>query len=129
MNEVERLEARFKKALTSGDRATLYEIHTSAMSLVSQRKRPPVIAANKKAYEQLIRSYICHVASNDAALPYLVWWRAYFGEQKPPKKPRHSIERSRSHLREMKEHSGFTSRLCNKYKIVTQSNTERKGLQ
>ena len=129
MNEVERLEARFKKALTFGDRATLYEINTSAMSLVSQRKRPPVIAANKKAYEQLIRSYICHVASNDADLPYLVWWKAYFGEQKPPKKPRHSIERSRSHLREMKEHSGFTSRLCNKYRIVTQSKTEREGLQ
>ncbi len=72
MNEVERLEARFKKALTSGDRATLYEIHTSAMSLVSQRKRPPVIAANRKAYEQLRRSYICHSASNDAGLPYLV---------------------------------------------------------
>ena len=117
VNEVTMLESRFKEALTSGDQARLYQIHVRAMALVSRRKHPPVISANKKAYEQLILGYICHVASNDARLPYSVWWRAYYGEQKPPKKPQHSTERSRSHLREMRKHSEFTSRLCSKYKI------------
>ena len=124
MKEVERLEVTFKEALKSGDQARLYEVHAKAISLVSQRKRPPVIAANKKAYEQLIRGDICHVASSDQGLPYLLWWRAYYGEQKPPKRPRHSVERSRSHLREMRKHSRFTSRLCDKYKILTQSKTQ-----
>ena len=119
MNEVQRLEVRFKEALTSGDAVTLYEIHARALALVTKRQRPPVIAANKKAYEQLIRSYVCHVASNDAGIPYVLWWRAYYGDLKIPKKPRHSIGRSRSHLREMRKHSGFTSNLCNKYKIMT----------
>ena len=120
MNEVQRLEVRFKEALTSGDAAKLHEIHTRAVALVAQRKRPPVIAANKKAYEQLIYGYICHVASHDAHLPYLLWWKAYYGERRVPRKPRHSVERSRSHLREMRKHSRFTSRLCSKYKIMTE---------
>lgn len=119
MNEVQRLEVKFKEALTSGDAAMLHEIHAKALALVTKRKRPPVIAANKKAYEQLIRSYVCHVASNDASLPYVLWWRAYFGAEKMPKKPRHSVGRSRSHLREMRRHSRFTSGLCNKYTIMT----------
>lgn len=119
MNEVQRLEVKFKEALTSGDAVTLHEIHARALAFVTKRQRPPVIAANKKAYEQLIRSYVCHVASNDAGIPYVLWWRAYYGDLKIPKKPRHSIGRSRSHLREMRKHSGFTSNLCNKYKIIT----------
>ena len=121
MNEVQRLEVKFKEALTSGDTATLHEIHAKALAHVTKRKRPPVIAANKKAYEQLIYSYVCHVASSDARLPYLLWWRAYYGEKKMPKKPRHSVERSRSHLREMRKYSKFTSRLCTEYKVSTQS--------
>ena len=120
MNEVQRLEVKFKEALTSGDTAKLHEIHTRAIALVARRKRPPVIAANKKAYEQLIYGYICHVASYDARLPFSLWWKAYYGERRRPKKPRHSVERSRSHLREMRKHSTFTSRLCNKYKIMTE---------
>ena len=119
MNEVQRLEVKFKEALTSGDAVTLHEIHARALALITKRQRPPVIAANKKAYEQLIRSYVCHVASNDAGIPYVLWWRAYYGDVKIPKKPRHSIGRSRSHLREMRKHSSFTSKLCNKYKIMT----------
>ena len=119
MNEVQRLEVKFKEALTSGDAVTLHEIHARALALVTKRQRPPVIAANKKAYEQLIRRYVCHVASNDAGIPYVLWWRAYYGDVKIPKKPRHSIGRSRSHLREMRKHSGFTSKLCDKYKIMT----------
>jgi hypothetical protein len=119
MNEVQRLEVKFREALTSGDAVTLHEIHARAVALVTKRKLPPVIAANKKAYERLIRSYVCHVASNDTGIPYVLWWRAYFGEETIPKKPRHPVGRSRSHLREMRKHSGFTSRLCNKYKIMT----------
>ena len=107
MNEVQRLEVKFKETLTSGDAVTLHEIHARALALVTKRQRPPVIAANKEAYEQLIRSYVCHVASNDAGIPYVLWWRAYYGDVKIPKKPRHSIGRSRSHLREMRKHSGF----------------------
>ena len=120
MNEVQRLEVKFKEALTSGDAAALNEIHTKAVALVTKRQRPPVIAANKKAYEQLIRSYVCHVASNDAGLPYVLWWRAYYGTEKLPKKPRHPVGRSRAHLREMRKHSKFTSRLCNKHRIMTE---------
>jgi len=120
MNEVQRLEVKFREALTSGDAVTLHEIHARAVALVTKRKRPPVIAANKKAYERLIRSYVCHVASNDTGIPYVLWWRAYFGEETIPKKPRHPVGRSRSHLREMRKYSGFTSRLCNKYKIMTE---------
>ena len=119
MIEVQRLEVRFKEALTSGDSAKLYEIYARAIALVERRERPPVIAANKKAYEQLIYSYVCHVASSDARLPYVLWWRAYYGERRMPKKPRHSVERSRSHLREMRKHSRFTSKLCNKYRVST----------
>ena len=120
MNEVQRLEVKFREALTTGDAVSLYEIHVKAVALVTKHTRPPVIAANKKAYEQLIHSYVCHVASNDAGLPYVLWWRAYFGEEKIPKKPRHPIGRSRAHLREMRKHSRFTSRLCKKYKIMTE---------
>ena len=119
MNEVQRLEVRFKEALTSGDSAKLREIPARAIALVARRERPPVIAANKKAYDQLIYSYVCHVASSDARLPYLLWWRAYYGEKKMPKKRRHSVERSRSHLREMRKYSKFTSRLCTECKIST----------
>ena len=119
MNEVQSLEVKFREALTSGDAVTLHEIHAKALAIVTKRKRPPVIAANKKAYEQLIRSYVCHVASNDAGLPYILWWRAYYGAEKPPKKPRHPVGRSRAHLREMKKHSRYTSRLCSKYNIMT----------
>ena len=78
MNEVQRLEVRFKEALTSGDSAKLHEIRARAIALVERRERPPVIAANKKAYEQLIYSYVCHVASSDARLPYFIWCRAYY---------------------------------------------------
>ena len=85
MNEVQRLEVRFKEALTSGDSAKLHEIYARAIALVERRERPPVIAANKKAYEQLIYSYVCHVASSDARLPYVLWWRAYYGERRMPK--------------------------------------------
>ena len=120
MNEVQTLEVKFKAALASGDASTLHEIHVKALALVTKRKRPPVIAANKKAYEELIRSYVCHVASNDAGLPYVLWWRAYYGAEKMPKKPRHPVGRSRSHLREMRKHSRFTSGLCNKHKIMTE---------
>ena len=119
MNEVQRLEVKFKEALTSGDTAKLHEIHTRAIALVARRKRPPVIAANKKAYEQLIYGYICHVASYDARLPFSLWWKAYYGDQKPPKKPQHSVARSRSHLREMKKYSPLTSKLCKKFKLKT----------
>ena len=119
MNEVQRLEVKFKEALISGDAATLHEIHASAIALVTKHKRPPIIAANKKAYQQLIHSYVCHVASNDAGLPYVVWWKAYLGEAKMPKKPRHPVGRSRAHLREMRNHSRFTAKLCNKFKIKT----------
>ena len=119
MNEVQRLEVKFKEALSSGDTVTLHEIHARAVALVTKHKSPPVIAANKKAYERLILSYVCHVASNDTGIPYILWWRAYYGEEKTPKKPRHSVGRSRSHLREMRRHSGFTSRLCNKHNIMT----------
>jgi hypothetical protein len=119
LNEVERLEVQFKEALTSRDKAKLHEIHVSAIGLISRRERPPVIAASKKAYEQLIRAYVCHVASNDAGLPFLIWWKAYYGDQKPPKKPQHSVARSRSHLREMKKYSPLTSKLCKKYKLKT----------
>jgi hypothetical protein len=119
MNEVERLEVEFKEALNARDRATLLDIHLKAIGLVAQHEKPPVIAANKKAYERLIHAYICHVASNDSRLPYRVWWRAYYGDKQPPKKPKHNVERSRSHLREMKKHSKLTARLCSKYKLVT----------
>ena len=129
MNEVQRLEVRFKEALTSGDSAKLHEIYARAIALVERRERPPVIAANKKAYEQLIYSYVCHVASSDAGLPYLLWWRAYYGERKMPKKPRHSVERSRSHLREMRKYSKFTSRLCNVHKVSTQSTIEQTFIE
>ncbi|HBP98923.1 MAG TPA: hypothetical protein DD672_00415 [Gammaproteobacteria bacterium] len=119
MNEVERLEVNFKKALNAGDKAKLQEIHVSAMGFVERHGKPPVISASKKAYEQLIHAYICHVASSDAQLPYLLWWRAYYGHKKVPRKPQHSVARSRSHLREMKKHSQLTARLCQKYKIKT----------
>ena len=129
MNEVQRLEVSFKEALRSGDSAKLHEIHARAIALVERRERPPVIAANKKAYEQLIYSYVCHVASRDAHLPYVLWWKAYYGERKMPKQPRHSVERSRSHLREMRKYSNFTSRLCSEYKIATQSTTKRAFIE
>ena len=119
MNELESLEVNFKEALTAGDRAKLQEIHARAMGLVAGREKPPVISASKKAYSQLIHAYICHVASCDAQLPYLLWWRAYYGHQTAPKKPRHSVTRSRAHLREMKKHSQLTARLCNKFKVRT----------
>ena len=124
MNEVQRLKERFKEALTSGDSARLHEIYARAKALVERRERPPVIAANKKAYEQLIYSYVCHVASSDARLPYFLWWRAYFGEKKMPKKPRHSVAMSRFHLREMRKYLQFTSRLCSEHKVSTQSTTK-----
>ena len=129
MNEVQLLEVKFKEALTSGDSAKLHETCARAIALVERRERPPVIAANKKAYEQLIYSYVCHVASSDARLPYLLWWRAYYGERKMPKKPRHSVERSRSHLREMRKYSKFTSRLCNVHKVSTQSTIEQTFIE
>ena len=129
MNEVQRLEVRFKEALTSGDSAKLHETYARAIALVERRERPPVIAANKKAYEQLIYSYVCHVASSDACLPYLLWWRAYYGERKMPKKPRHSVERSRSHLREMRKYSKFTSRLCTEHKVSTQSTIKQAFIE
>ena len=81
MNEVQRLEVRFKEALRSGDSAKLHEIHARAIALVERRERPPVIAPNKKAYGKLIYSYVCHVASRDAHLPYILWWKAYYGEK------------------------------------------------
>ena len=87
MNEVQRLEVKFREALTSGDAVTLHEIHARAVALVTKRKRPPVIAANKKAYEQLIRSYVCHVASNDASMPYVLWWRALLVRRHWVKRP------------------------------------------
>ena len=129
MNEVQLLEVKFKEALTSGDSAKLHETYARAIALVERRERPPVIAANKKAYEQLIYSYVCHVASSDARLPYLLWWRAYYGERKMPKKPRHSVDRSRSHLREMRKYSKFTSRLCNVHKVSTQSTIEQTFIE
>ena len=119
MNEVESLEVAFKEALNARDRSTLFDIHLKAIGLVAQHDKPPVIAANKRAYGQLIQAYICHVASNDSGLPYRVWWRAYYGDKQLPKKPKHSIERSRSHLREMKKHCKMTEGLCRKHKIVT----------
>lgn len=119
MNDIERLESKFSEALASRDKTQLNEIHTKAIGLVSGHEAPPVISGSKKAYQQLIHSYVCHVASNDSKLPYLLWWRAYYGDQKLPKKPRHSVERSRLHLREMKKYSQLTSRLCNKYRVNT----------
>ena len=119
MKEVKRLEVEFREALNARDRATLLDVHLKAIGLVSQHEKPPVIAANKKAYERLIHAYICHVASSDSGLPYRVWWRAYYGDKQLPKKPKHSIERSRSHLREMKKHCKMTEGLCRKYKIAT----------
>ena len=119
MNDIERLETKFSEALASRNKAQLNEIHTNAIGLVSGREAPPVISGSNKAYQQLIHSYVCHVASNDSRLPYLLWWRAYYGDQKSPKKPRHSVERSRLHLREMKKHSQLTSRLCDKYRVKT----------
>ena len=53
MNEVQRLEVKFREALTSGDAVTLHEIHARAVALVTKRKRPPVIAANKKPMSDL----------------------------------------------------------------------------
>ena len=53
MNEVQRLEVKFREALTSGDAVTLHEIYARAVALVTKRKRPPVIAANKKAMSDL----------------------------------------------------------------------------
>ena len=119
MNEVEKLEVKFKEALTSCDKGKLQEIYATALGLITRNEKPPVIATSKKAYEQLIHAYVCHVASNDALLPYLLWWRAYYGNQTPPKKPQHSVTRSRSHLREMRKHSQMTARLCKKHKVVT----------
>ncbi|MAV73982.1 MAG: hypothetical protein CBB81_06340 [Cellvibrionales bacterium TMED21] len=118
MSEVERLEVEFKEALNARDRETLLNVHLKAIGMVSQPEKPPVIAPNKKAYERLIHAYICHVASSDSGLPYRVWWRAYYGDKQLPKKPKHNVERSRSHLREMKKHSEFTAALCRKYKIA-----------
>ena len=91
MNEVEKLEVKFKEALTSRDKGKLQEIYATALGLITRNEKPPVIATSKKAYEQLIHAYVCHVASNDALLPYLLWWRAYYGNQTPPKKPQHSV--------------------------------------
>lgn len=119
MNEVETLEVEFKEALNARDRSTLFDIHLKAMRLVAQCEKPPVVAANKKAFERLMHGYICHVASNDSRLPYRLWWRAYYGDKQLPKKPQHSVERSRSHLREMKKHCALTEGLCRKYKIAT----------
>jgi hypothetical protein len=119
MNEVEGLEEKFREALASRNKSKLLEIHAKAIGLVSGNESPPIISASKKAYQQLIHAYICHVASGDSKLPYVLWWRAYYGDQKLPKKPRHSVERSRSHLREMQKHSQLTSRLCAKYRVKT----------
>ena len=119
MTEVEGLEEKFREALASRNKSKLLEVHAKAIGLVSGHEPPPVISASKKAYQQLIHAYICHVASGDSKLPYVLWWRAYYGDQKLPKKPRHSVERSRSHLREMQKHSQLTSRLCAKYRVKT----------
>ena len=119
MNEVEKLEVKFKEALTSRDKGKLQEIYATALGLITRNEKPPVIATSKKAYEQLIHAYVCHVASSDSLLPYLLWWRAYYGNQTPPKKPQHSVTRSRTHLREMRKHSQMTARLCKKHKVVT----------
>ena len=119
MNEVEILEAEFKEALNARDRATLLSIHLKAIGLVAQYEKPPVIAANKRAYGLLMHSYICHVASNDAGLPYRVWWRAFYGDKQLPKRPKHNVERSRSHLREMRKHCKLTEELCSKHKLAT----------
>jgi len=106
MTELEGLEEKFREALASRNKSKLLEVHAKAIGLVSGNEPPPVISASKKAYQQLIHAYICHVASGDC-------------DQKLPKKPRHSVERSRLHLREMKKHSPLTSRLCAKYRVKT----------
>ena len=119
MNDVERLEVKFKEALTSRDKGKLQETYATALGLITRNDKPPIIAPSKKAYEQLIYAYVCHVASHDALLPYVLWWRAYYGNQTTPKKPQHSVTRSRSHLREMRKHSQMTARLCKKHRVVT----------
>lgn len=120
MNEVERLEVRFKDALHLGDRALLDQIYIEAKGVLSRGESRPVISTSKAAYRRLVHSYICHVASHDASIPYNTWWKLEYHSLKPPKKPQHSVERSRLHLREMRKYSELTTRLCHKHAVITE---------